>query len=129
MAKPKLPPDPVDELVRKNIRLMRDGLGYSTEAAAMMAGVSVDNLRRYESGKIEKVPSHVLRALAEIYGCQMEDFYLLDPPKPDPNAAPVAFLRTRPGIRYTPETHAKVMAIVEEASKKITEEIRRAKKK
>lgn len=92
------PPDPKDEIFRRNLKRFREEAEISQSAAAELAGIPVYNLTRYESGATASVPVAVLRELAKAYGHTMDDFFEADPPPARLAERPVWFLRTLPGV-------------------------------
>lgn len=113
MASPR---DPEAETVRKNLAHYRALTGLTQEDASQLSGVSVDMIRRYESGK-SGASASALRSLAKIYGCKMEDFYApKDPPPPDLANRPVIYFRTLPGVTLDPEVMSRVEKLLEEAN-------------
>lgn len=78
----------MNEIVRKNLQRFREETGLTQERAALLSGVKLDNLRRYESGK-SGVSPEALFHLARIYGHAMEDFYKEHPPRGDLAAVPL----------------------------------------
>lgn len=114
MAKPE---DPDDVICRRNLVAFRDEAGMSQADAAEVAGVALDNLRRYENGKTSTVPGAVIAKLARAYGHAAEDFYSPHPPKAKLEERPVFFLRTRPGAEIDQATYAHLLDVIEEANK------------
>ena len=83
---------PREETVGKRIRARRKALRVSAEALARAVGISPATIYRYESGEIAKVPSNVLRDIAEALGVTAEA--LLGHPEQteeDAGLAPVYF--------------------------------------
>ena len=110
-------PDPLEEIVRKNIIAFREGAGFSQAEAADLSGVPVYNLSRYERGESKSIPATVLHQLAEVYGRKLEDFYDPDPPPPAKvEDQPAIFLRTRPAVEIDQEIYQAVVRAVREAN-------------
>lgn len=107
--------DPQNDLIRRNLCEFRKGAKLTTEQAAQLSGVSIDNLRRYESGK-SGVPADVIRRLAPIYGHTMEDFFLESPPAPNLSARPHFHLSVLPGVDVDRAQYEKLKAIVDKAN-------------
>jgi transcriptional regulator with XRE-family HTH domain len=116
MANPR---EPDYEIVRRNLRRFREEAEFSQAEAAEFSGVPIDNLRRYESGKTEKVPATVLAELGHIYGHRMEDFFESDPPKAKLDQRPTFALRTRPGAKVD----AKVLKMLEDLIEKANRDV------
>jgi len=112
-------PDPLDEIVRMNLKRFRDEASLSQAEAAELTGVPIDNLRRYENGITGTVPGTVLRQLAPAYGHAVDDFFEATPPPARLEERPVFFLRTRPGIEVDVETHRKLQAIIDKANQDV----------
>lgn len=116
MAKPA---DPDLEIVRTNLERFRKEAGLSQADAADLAGVPLDNLRRYENGAVTAIPGNVLRQLALAYGHAMDDFYLESPPQARLGEAPIYFLKTRPGAEVDADVDAEIRRAIESANKKV----------
>lgn len=70
--------DPAVDTIRKNLQRFREEAGLDQAQAAVLAKVSVDNLRRWESkGGIKTI---ALRKLADVYKRPVEHFYAPSPP-------------------------------------------------
>jgi transcriptional regulator with XRE-family HTH domain len=110
--------DPSNDLVAKNLKAFRAESGLTTEQAAQMSGVSVDNLRRYERGD-SGVPADALRALAAIYGHAMDDFYVEKPPKADLAGRPQFRLQTMPGMNISAKHHKELQDHIDKANAEI----------
>jgi len=117
MGRPAKTPDPLDAIVRANLKRFREAIEMNQRAAADLAGLPVENLRRYENGKTATVPGPVLRELGKIYGHAMDDFFERDPPVANLDERPVFFLRTRPGIEVDREMHGKLQDIIDKANR------------
>jgi transcriptional regulator with XRE-family HTH domain len=113
------PQDHEDEIVRKNLIAFREAADLSQADAAEVAGIALDNLRRYENGKTNKVPGTVLAALAKAYGHAIEDFMSASPPPARLEDRPVFFLRTRPGAEVDAKVYKKLQEIIEEANREV----------
>ena len=125
MAKTPKPPDPLEEVVRRNVIAFREEAGLSQADAADVSGVPVYNLSRYERGETRNIPATVLHVLAEAYGRNVGDFYEPDPPPPAKlEERPAIFLRSRPDTAIDQEVYEKVMRAVRDANAEL-----RAKKK
>jgi transcriptional regulator with XRE-family HTH domain len=105
----------MNDLVRKNLKKFRDEAGMTTEQAAQISKLSVDNIRRYESGK-SGVPSEVLRRLAVIYGHSMDDFFLEAPPKARLTERPVFHLMTMPGTEVDQKKFRELQDMIDKAN-------------
>lgn len=116
MAKPQ---DPLDEIVRMNLKKFREEAGYSQTTAAEMSGVNLDNLRRYESGDTATVPGAVLHRLAPVYGHAVDHFFSDEPPPAKLEEAPAIFLRTRPGVEIDTGAMRKLQKIVDDVNKDV----------
>lgn len=114
MAKPT---DPMDEIVRANLIKFRDEAKLSQADAADIAGVALDNLRRYENGTTATVPGTVLSALARSYGHAVDDFFSPTPPPAKLDERPIFFLRTRPGAEIDPKTYRELQDLIDKANK------------
>lgn len=119
MAKPAKPPDPLDEVVRGNLKKFREEADISQAESAELAGIPIDNLRRYENGVTGTVPGTVLRQLAKVYGHAVDDFFEKSPPPARLEDRPVFFLRTRPGVEVDFETHARLQEIIDKANREV----------
>lgn len=108
--------NPENEIVRANLKRFREEANMTTDAAAQASGLSVDNIRRYEGGG-SGVPANALKALGEVYGHAMEDFFAVAPPKANLGARPHFFLRTLPGVEVDESTHRKLQEIIDAANK------------
>jgi transcriptional regulator with XRE-family HTH domain len=108
------------DTIRENLVRFRKEASLSQAAAAEAAGISIDNLRRYESGKTDKVPSDVLAALAPVYGHAQEDFSNPSPPKAKLADRPVFFLRTRPGVEIDEKVYADLLKVIDDANRTAT---------
>lgn len=113
------PPDSRDAIVRANLKRFREEAGYSQAEAAEASGVSIDNLRRYESGKTESVPFGVIASLGPIYGHSLDDFTKANPPPAKRDDLPVFFLRTRPGVDVDAELMLKVQRAIDDANREV----------
>lgn len=111
--------DPHDEIVRINLKKFREEASLSQAEAAEMAGVPIDNLRRYENGVTSNVPGVVLFQLSKIYGHAVDDFHQLNPPPAKLDDRPVFFLRTRPGVDIDPDTLAKLHEVIDKANREL----------
>jgi transcriptional regulator with XRE-family HTH domain len=116
MAKPQ---DPLDEIVRINLKKFREDAGYSQTIAAELSGVNLDNLRRYESGDTATVPGAVLHRLAPVYGHTVDHFFLEQPPAARIEEAPAVFLRTRPGVEIDTGQMRRLQKIVDEVNREV----------
>ena len=116
MAKPQ---DPLDEIVRGNLKRFREEANYTQTESAELSGVNLDNLRRYESGDTATVPGTVLQRLAQVYGHQVGDFFMPDPPPGKIEEAPAIFLRTRPGVDIDTGTMRKLQKIVDDVNRDV----------
>lgn len=112
-------PDPMDELVRQNLKKFREEAGLNQSDAAELSGVAIDNLRRYESGKTVNVPATVVAALCRVYGHSMDDVFLAHPPPAKLEEAPAVFLRTRPGVEVPRELMEKLQADVDKVNRQV----------
>lgn len=117
MANSPTPPDPLDKIVRANLKGFRAETGQTQAESAELSGVSLDNLRRYESGETAKVPGTVLQRLAQVYGHPIGDFFLTDPPPGQVDEAPAIFLRTRPGVEVDEGIMNRLQKIIDDANK------------
>src|SRR5512139_2294896 len=109
--------DPHDEIVRINLKKFREEASLSQAEAAELAGVPIDNLRRYENGITSNVPGVVLYQLAKAYGHAVDDFHQLNPPPAKLEDRPVFFLRMRPGVDIDPDTISRLQDVIEKANK------------
>ena len=103
--------DPMNDLIRKNLKAFRLEADMSTDAAAQASGIPLDNLRRYETGG-SGVPSDVLFKLAEIYGHDVADFAMEHPPKANLSGRPVFHLRTTPGVDVDEKEYRRLQDII-----------------
>ena len=108
--------NPENEIVRHNLKRFREEAAMTTDAAAQASGISVDNIRRYEGGG-SGVPANVLKALGEVYGHTMEDFFAASPPKANLGARPHFFLRTLPGVNVDAKMHRELQEIIDKANR------------
>lgn len=108
--------NPENEIVRQNLKRFREEAKMTTDAAAQASGISVDNIRRYEGGG-SGVPANVLKALGEVYGHAMEDFFAVSPPKANLGARPHFFLRTLPGVDVDEKQHRRLQEIIDEVNR------------
>lgn len=115
--------DPRNEIVRKNLVDFRKAAGFSQDGAAKDSGVPVDNLRRYELGRVV-APVEALRRLGEVYGHTVDDFLNPDPPPARLEDRPVFHLRTLSGVDIDPE----ILRGVEQAIRDANEKMRARKK-
>lgn len=118
MSVPK-PLDPLDEIVRSNLKRFREEARYTQTESAELSGVNLDNLRRYESGETVTVPGTVLQRLAPVYGHEVGDFFLPDPPAGKIEEAPAIFLRTRPGVEIDTATIRKLQKIIDDTNRDV----------
>jgi transcriptional regulator with XRE-family HTH domain len=108
--------DPMNEIVRKNLRRFREEAKLTAEKVAAFAGISIDSLRRYEAGG-SGVPYDVLAKLADIYGHSLDDFRLENPPRADLKRRPAIALMQLEGVEVDPELLAKIQKLVDEANR------------
>lgn len=111
--------EPMGEVVRGNLKRFREDAGYTQTAAAEASGVSIDNLRRYESGTTENVPFTVVAQLSKIYGHPIEDFTKVNPPPIKREELPVFFLRTRPGVDIDPDIASHLQIEIDKANREL----------
>lgn len=116
MAKPA---DPLDEIVRGNLKKFREEAQISQAESAELSGIPIDNLRRYENGVTGTVPGTVLKQLAKVYGHSVDDFFDRSPPPARLEDRPVFFLRTRPGVEVDAETHQRLQDIIDKANREV----------
>ena len=76
------------------VRAARDHAGFTREAAAFMAGVSVAAVQDAERGRDSR--GSTLAALAGVYGVTIDSFFIHDPEADTPASA---------GEESTPESH------------------------
>lgn len=107
--------DPVLEIIRKNLRRFREEADLTVEVVAGFADLSIDSLRRWER-KTQKVPIDALVKLGEIYGHSIADFHNPNPPKADLKHRPAVAYKQLPGTHISPEMHAKIQRVMEEAN-------------
>src|SRR6185295_9474322 len=94
--------DPALATLKRNMVAFRKARGLSQQDAAMGAGMSVDNLRRYEQ-VIRHPDAWVLARLGGLYGHRVEDF-MSDEPPPASESLIVPFrLVVTPGIEVPPD--------------------------
>jgi len=110
--------DPGNEIIIRNLRKFREEAKLSTEEAAQASEISVDNIRRYETGRVG-VPISALHKLGVIYGHKMDDFLMTDPPKADLAGRPVFHLRTTPGVEVDEKLHRHLQEIIEKANREV----------
>lgn len=106
------PEDLDDVICRRNMVTFREEANMSQADAAELAGVPLDNLRRYESGKTSTVPGPVIARLADVYGHAAADFYNPSPPKAKLEERPVFFLRTRPGADVDEKMYSELLETI-----------------
>lgn len=111
--------EPLDEIVRANLKIFREEAELRQADAAELSGVPIDNLRRYELGITSTVPGTALRLLSVIYGHMVDDFFQRDPPPPRLDDRPVFFLRTHPGVEVDADLLRKLQAMVDAANNEI----------
>lgn len=111
--------EPLDEIVRANLKRFREEADLRQADAAELAGVPIDNLRRYELGITSTVPGTALRLLSVIYGHTVDDFFAADPPPPRLDDRPVFFLRTHPGVEVDSDLLRKLQQMVDSANNEI----------
>jgi transcriptional regulator with XRE-family HTH domain len=108
--------DPMNEIVRRNLKRFREEAGLTTEKVAAFTGISIDSLRRYESGG-SGVSYDVLAKLADVYGHSLDDFRMENPPKADLKHRPgIAFMQLE-GVDVDPDLLAKIQKLVDEANR------------
>lgn len=107
--------DPKNEITRRNLRAFREFAGLTQEEASRISGVSVDNLRRYENGKVG-APGSAVRMLAPVYGHTMEDFYLEDPPPANLAARDGIHLWFVPGVEVDEKLRDHLMSEIRKAN-------------
>jgi len=93
----------------------REEAGLSQADAALDSGIPVDNLRRYESGKVH-FDVVVLKAMADVYGHALEDFFASDPPPAKLEDRPAIFARIRGGIEVDDDIWGDVVRAVDRAN-------------
>ena len=113
--------DPLDEIVRVNLKRFREEVDLSQSEAAELSGVPIDNLRRYESGVTANVPGVVLYQLANVYGHTVDDFHQVDPPRAKREDLPMFFLRVRPGVQVDHETRSRLQKVIDDANEALPE--------
>lgn len=74
--------DPLDDLIVRNLRRFREEAGLTQAEASEDSGVAIDNLRRYEGGRV-KAPVAALKRLVDVYGHSFDDLLEEDPPPAD----------------------------------------------
>jgi transcriptional regulator with XRE-family HTH domain len=107
------------ETVRRNLKKFREEASMTQAEAAEFSGVALDNLRRYESGKTEKVPWRALTDLSYIYGHSMDDFFEESPPKAKLEAIPTFSLRARPRANVDEKIFRDLQSQIEKANKEV----------
>jgi transcriptional regulator with XRE-family HTH domain len=117
-----------DELIRRNLVEFREEARLNQGQASDLTGISLDNLRRYESGK-SGVPANLLRKFADAYGHATDDFFLAEPPPANLDDRPVFWIRALPGVEVDPAIYAELAAAVTEANMAMAEQIRARKAK
>jgi transcriptional regulator with XRE-family HTH domain len=94
----------IEERMRVNLETFIKQSGYSTTQVADLSGIPQASVSRYVRGE-NAIPADVLKALADVFGRSVNDFYERNPP-PAPadlqNARP-AFLKPRPGVQFSEE--------------------------
>lgn len=108
--------EPLEEIVRRNLKKFREEAGLSQEQAAEVSGVPASAIVRYESGKTDQVPGTALRLLAVVYGHSTDDFYEPSPPPAKLADRPVIFLRTMPGTVIDAEILGRVQDEIDRAN-------------
>lgn len=117
-----------NEVVCKNLRAFRAAAGMSQDEASSASNVSIDNLRRYESGTVT-APAAALLRLGEIYGHAMEDFFSDHPPAAKLDERPVLFLRSLPGVEVDREFLDKAHKVIAQVNAEFRERKKTAKKR
>lgn len=105
--------DPMRDVIRKNLRVFREEAKLTAEKVASFTGIPIDSLRRWESGKTTP-PVAALSRLAEVYGHDMKDFTLENPPKPNLKARPGIALIELDGVAVDPEQMLRLQRLVED---------------
>ena len=105
-----------DEIVLQNLKNFRAEAKLTQEDAAQLSGVPIDNLRRYENGKTQKIPGAVLKSLAEIYGHTVEHFFQEKPPAADFSNVPKFYLKSHPAVVADESTIANVESAIAEGN-------------
>lgn len=113
MAKPA---DPLDEIVRSNLKKFREDAEISQAEAAELSGIPVYNLVRYENGVTSTVPGTALRQLAKVYGHAVDDFFEPNPPAARLEERPIWWLRTTPGVEVDAEMHRDLQKTIDKAN-------------
>jgi len=66
-------------LVKDKIRQYRKSLGLDLAQFAEKIGVSQGNVSRYESGYVKKIPDPVLKKMAKVFKCSVNELVKDDP--------------------------------------------------
>lgn len=84
--------DDLGEIIQENVRRFRKESGLTQQRLADEAGVSVDAVRKWESGR--GVPDREsVTKLATVFGRKMDDFNMKDPPPPTERKVPLFSLK------------------------------------
>lgn len=110
--------DPLNEIVRKNLRRFRVEAKLTAEQVAAFTRIPIDSLRRYEAGG-SGVKYDVLVKLAEIYGHTTDDFGLVDPPKPDLKRRPALALMELDGVDADPAAVARIQKMIDDVNREL----------
>lgn len=96
--------DATEEQIRVNLLRFIDESGYSATSVADLSGIPQATIHRYMHG-VNAVSLSALEPLARVFGRKPGDFFEREPPPPPKNlieTEPV-LLRSRPGVKLTPE--------------------------
>ncbi len=68
------------QIIAHNIKLLRDASGFTQDMIANYLGINRSTYSNYESGDRE-LPFLLMEKLADMYGCDLYDFYSQDETK------------------------------------------------
>jgi transcriptional regulator with XRE-family HTH domain len=97
----------IEERIRVNLETFIEQSGYSMNQVADLSGIPQASVGRYVRG-VNAISAEALKALADVFGRSVNDFYERTPPPPPAdlqNARP-AFLKPRPGVQLSEEDFA-----------------------
>lgn len=104
--------DPVNDIVRDNLKTFREAAGLTQEQAAALAGVPIDSLRRWENKGGIKVAA--LMNLAEVYGRQVDHFSMRKPPEVEAPMHRVALMQIDKNV--DPDIIRRIQKLIDEAN-------------
>lgn len=108
--------NPEDELARENLIKFRVESGLTQSQAAEMAGLAVNTIASYESGRRGLPKMSTTKRLMDIFGRRLGDIYEVNPPPINLAAVKPYSLRILPHVEVPADITARLRAAIDEAN-------------